>query len=105
MSLIRLFAITALVTSAGSAAATSFVATTDAVGGAIMESSDVTSDISSSLNDDKIVRAARDDAAAFVASQGTVRGARLEAALQHIRQQAPLLRADDLRLAEAILTR
>ncbi|MET1079423.1 MAG: DUF2388 domain-containing protein [Pseudomonas sp.] len=105
MNLIRLFALTALVAATGSATATSFVATTDAVGGAIMESSDVTSDISSSLNDDKLVRAARDDAAAFVASQGGIRGPQLEAALQHIRQQAPQLRADDLRLAEAILAR
>lgn len=47
--------------------------------------------------------AARDDAASFLASQGEIRGARLEAALQHIRQQAPQLRADDLQLAQAIL--
>ena len=57
-----------------------------------------------SFGDDKIVLAARDDAASFVASQGEIRGARLEAALQHIRQQAPQLQADDLQLAQAILT-
>ncbi|QKE65045.1 DUF2388 domain-containing protein [Aquipseudomonas campi] len=87
----------------GTAQATSFVVTTDALGSATVGSTDSTSDISSSFGDDKIVLAARDDAASFVASQGEIRGARLEAALQHIRQQVPQLQADDLQLAQAIL--
>lgn len=94
----------ALLMLAGTAQATSFVVTTDAIGSATVGTSDATSDISSSFGDDKIVLAARDDAASFVASQGEIRGARLEAALQHIRQQAPQLQADDLQLAQAILT-
>ncbi|MNR53900.1 hypothetical protein D3C85_1739890 [compost metagenome] len=79
------------------------MATTDAIVGAVGATSEATSDVSSSFGDDKIVLAARDDAASFVASQGDIRGARLEAALQHIRQQAPQLQADDLQLAQAIL--
>lgn len=105
MSILRLLAVVTLSVTATSAFATSFVATTDAVGGATMEMSDTTSDVSSSLNDDKIVRAARDDAASFVASAGAIRGAQLEAALRYIRQEAPQLRADDRQLAEAILAR
>lgn len=105
MTSIRLFGAAALLMLATGASATSFVATTDAVGGASMEMSDTTSDMSSSLNDDKIVRAARDDAASFVASAGAIRGAQLEAALRYIRQEAPQLRADDWQLAEAILAR
>jgi len=88
---------------ASSASATSFIATTDALGRATVAITDAVSDLLSSLNDDKIVRAARDDAASFVASAGDLRGVQLEAALKHIRQQAPQLQANDLQLAEAIL--
>lgn len=94
----------ALLALATSASATSFVGTTDTLGSLTVNASESTSDISSSFDDDKVVLAARDDAASFVASEGTIRGARLEAALRHIRQQAPQLQADDLQLARAILT-
>ena len=103
MSRLHQLTAAALLALAANASATSFVGTTDATVGAIGATSEATSDISSSFSDDKIVLAARDDAASFVASQGEIRGARLEAALQHIRQQAPQLRADDLQLAQAIL--
>ncbi|HCL55378.1 MAG TPA: holliday junction resolvasome, helicase subunit, partial [Pseudomonas sp.] len=43
------------------------------------------------------------DAASFVASQGSIRGAKLESALVHIRAQAPALHASDEQLAQAIL--
>ncbi|MNT57593.1 hypothetical protein D3C72_1949700 [compost metagenome] len=66
--------------------------------------SDATSDISNSFKDDKIVLEARDDAASFVASQGDIRGAQLEAAFRHIRSKLPTLAADDMQLAKAILT-
>ena len=78
--------------------------TTDSLVSGLAASSEATSDISSSLGDDKVVLAARDDAASFVASQGSIRGVQLEAALLHIRQQAPQLQADDLQLAQAILS-
>jgi len=103
MILFRLLGTAALLAIATGASASSFVATTDAVGGAIAATSEASSDVTSSLQDDKIVRAARDDAASFVASQGRIRGVQLEAALRHIRQQAPHLAASDLQLAEAIL--
>ncbi|MCR7717227.1 DUF2388 domain-containing protein, partial [Pseudomonas aeruginosa] len=46
----------------------------------------------------------RDDAASFVASQGDIRGSHLEAALRHIRGKLPSLAANDMQLAQAILT-
>lgn len=79
---------------AGTANATSFVVTTDAVVGAVAASTDATSDISSSF---------RDDAASFVGSQGDIRGAKLESAFLHIRSQMPTLQASDAQLAQAIL--
>ncbi len=92
--------IVTLLAFAASASATSFVVTTDAIVGAIGATSDATS---SSTKDDKIVKAARDDAASFVASQGDIRGAHLQAALTHIRAQQPQLQASDMQIAEAIL--
>ncbi|AIN61336.1 DUF2388 domain-containing protein [Pseudomonas soli] len=92
-----------LLSLAGAANATSFVVTTDAVVGAVAASTDATSDISSSFRDDKIVKAARDDAASFVGSDGAIRGAKLESAFVHIRQQLPALQASDAQLARAIL--
>ena len=60
----------------------------------------------SSSGDDKVVLEAREDAAGFVASEGRIRGARLEAALLQLREQNPLARrATDLELAQAILAR
>ncbi|MBQ1558697.1 MAG: DUF2388 domain-containing protein [Pseudomonas sp.] len=89
---------------AGSACASSLVATTDTLGGALAGTVEVTSDATSSLRDMKAVVQARDDAASFVASAGEIRGAQLEAALQTIRQQLPEAQsASDLQLAEAIL--
>ena len=87
----------------GGASAASFTATTDMVVGGLINTVDATSDLTSSLRDDKLVLDARDDAARFVASQGDLRGAHLEAALLHIRTQQPQLGASDLQLAEAIL--
>lgn len=99
-NLSRVLLATTVLTLAASASATSFVVTTDAIVGAIGATSDATS---SSTKDDKIVKAARDDAASFVASQGDIRGAHLQAALTHIRAQQPQLQASDMQIAEAIL--
>lgn len=99
----RLLGAAVLLALASTAQATSFVVTTDAVVGAVAASTDATSDVSSSFRDDKIVRAARDDAASFVASQGDIRGVKLESAFAHIRQQVPTLQASDAQLAQAIL--
>ncbi len=103
MTAIRLLGLAALISLSPLASATSLVGTTDMIGRALVSTTEGISDLSSSLKDDKIVLAAREDAASFVASQGEIRGARLHAALQHIRTQAPQLNASDLQLAEAIL--
>ncbi|OYT97464.1 MAG: holliday junction resolvasome, helicase subunit [Pseudomonas sp. PGPPP3] len=100
MSPFRLFAAAGLLSLATSASATSFVVTTDWIADAFGSSSDATS----STKDDKVIRAARDAAASFVATNGAIRGAQLEAALLQIREHAPQLQASDAQLAEAILS-
>ncbi|MCM2335910.1 MAG: DUF2388 domain-containing protein [Pseudomonas sp.] len=58
----------------------------------------------STSGDDKVVLQARDDAASFVASNGRIRGAQLEAALRQLRERdADARRASDMELAQAIL--
>ncbi len=57
---------------------------------------------SSHGHDARLLRAARDDAALFIASAGAYRGARLEAALRVLRQRTALP-GDDLQLAQALL--
>ncbi|HEY1070691.1 MAG TPA: DUF2388 domain-containing protein [Thermomonas sp.] len=60
----------------------------------------------STSGDDKVILAAREDAASFVATGGQVRGARLEAALRLLRERRTDARAaSDLQLAQAILAR
>lgn len=80
------------------------VATSNIIVRALDRTLDFTSDTTTSIRDMKVVQAARDDAASFVASQGQIRGAQLEAALGTIRSQVPEAQgASDLVLAEAIL--
>ena len=58
----------------------------------------------SSSGNSKVVKHARDDAASFVASEGRIRSARLEAAILHLRQHDAAARtASDMQLAQAIL--
>lgn len=86
--------------------ASSFVATTDTLGSALAGSAEASSDAISSLRDSKVVLAAQDDAASFVASNGELRGARLETALRYLRSQSTSLQnLSDLQLASAILAR
>jgi|LNFM01.1.fsa_nt_gb uncharacterized protein (TIGR02448 family) len=102
---VRVFAAATLLSLASTAHATSFVVTTDAVVGALAASVEATSDASSSLRDSKVILAARDDAASFVATAGELRGARLEAALRHLRSTVPsVATASDLQLAQAIVS-
>ncbi|TDF83135.1 DUF2388 domain-containing protein [Pseudomonas sp. H9] len=63
----------------------------------------VTSKVTSAPFDRKLLRDAQDDAALFVASDGQMRGARLQAALHRVRQANYQLHASDLELAQAIL--
>ncbi|PKA70090.1 uncharacterized protein (TIGR02448 family) [Pseudomonas baetica] len=59
--------------------------------------------VSSAPFDRKLLLAAHDDAAVFVASDGELRGARLESALHYLRKTRPKLHVSDLELAQAIL--
>lgn len=103
MSRLRLLSAALLLTAATAANASSFVVTTDTLVRAVDASTNATSNVTSSFKDDKIVLAARDDAASFVGSAGDIRGAQLESAFQHIRQTVPQLQASDADLAQAIL--
>ena len=86
---------------ADAAAASSFAGTT---GGSTANGASNTS--GSTSGDDKVVREARDDAAMFVASQGRLRGARLDEALRVLRDgRAGAATASDMDLARAILAR
>ena len=62
-----------------------------------------TSMVTAAPFDHKLLLAARDDAAAFIASNGQLRGAQLESALSYLRRTQPKLHASDLELAQAIL--
>jgi uncharacterized protein (TIGR02448 family) len=99
----RLLGAALLFALAANAQASSFIVTTDGIVDAVDASSRATSRVSSSLNDNKIVLQAKDDAASFVASQGDIRGAKLESALDYIRTRLPDLQASDSQLAQAIL--
>ncbi|MFK7606115.1 MULTISPECIES: DUF2388 domain-containing protein [unclassified Pseudomonas] len=63
----------------------------------------VTSKVTSAPFDQKLIRAAQDDAAVFVATDGTCRGSKLESALHYLHTTQPKLNASDLELAQAIL--
>ena len=88
-----------LMGSACTAHATSFVMTTDFL---VSLSMSATKGTSSSFKDDKVVQAAKDDADAFVASDGEIRGVRLESALVHVRTHLPGQTYSDMQLAQAI---
>jgi uncharacterized protein (TIGR02448 family) len=81
---------------AASSAGTSAGAATSGAG------SSASSKISSP--NDKMVLQARDDAASFVASDGRIRSARLEAAMRYLRDRHSAAKlASDMELAQAIL--
>ena len=97
--MIRSILIVALLACATPAIAGSFAATS---AGSSAAGSSASSH--SSSGNDKVVLQARDDAASFVASDGRIRGAQLEAALRQLRERdADARRASDMQLAQAIL--
>ncbi|WP_339409437.1 DUF2388 domain-containing protein [Pseudomonas sp. EA_35y_Pfl2_R5] len=101
---ILLSAVVAAVLFSAATQAQTLVATSNIIVRALDRTFDFTSDTTTSVRDSKVVLAARDDAASFVASQGQIRGAQLEAAISTIRSQVPEAQgASDLVLAEAIL--
>jgi len=86
------------------AQAHTIVATSNIIVRAFGRSIDFTSDTTTSIRDSKVVLEAKDDAASYVASQGDIRGAQLEAAFDTLRNRLPQARdASDQDLAEAIL--
>ncbi|MBJ9974358.1 DUF2388 domain-containing protein [Pseudomonas sp. S75] len=86
------------------AQAQTLVATSNIIVRAFGRSIDFTSDTTTSIRDSKVVREAHDDAASFVATQGDIRGAQLEAAFATLRERVPQARdASDQVLAQAIL--
>lgn len=104
MTQLRLLAVAVLFGLSPAASASTFYTISDAVSESVGSISDGTSGTSGSFSDDKVVLAARDDAASFVASDGAIRGAHLEAAFLHVRERLPAAReASDAELARAIL--
>ncbi|MBD1588356.1 DUF2388 domain-containing protein [Pseudomonas typographi] len=94
----------ALLAIADATQARTLEATSNIIVRAFGRSIDFTSDTTTSIRDSKIVMAAKEDAASYVASGGEYRGAQLDAALQTLRAHLPQARqADDQQLAEAIL--
>lgn len=86
------------------AQAQTVVATSNIIVRAFGRSIDFTSDTTTSIRDSKVVLQAKDDAASYVATQGDIRGAQLEAAFDTLRSRVPEARsASDQDLAEAIL--
>lgn len=99
------FAAVGILTLLGATAqAQTAVATSNIIVRALDRTLDFTSDTTTSIRDMKVVQAARDDAASFVASQGQIRGVQLEAAIDTLRRHlSEAQNASDLVLAEAIL--
>lgn len=75
----------------------------DTLTGGTVAFSYVASKVTSAPFDNKLILDAREDAASFVASQGELRAARLEAALLRLRERQPEVVASDLELAGTIL--
>lgn len=86
------------------AQAHTLVATSNMIIRASQRTLDFTSDTTTSIRDSKVIREAQDDAASYVATNGDIRGAHLEAAFDTLRSRVPEARdASDQVLAEAIL--
>ncbi|WP_407314122.1 DUF2388 domain-containing protein [Pseudomonas sp. nanlin1] len=86
------------------AQAQTVVATSNIIVRAFGRTIDFTSDTTTSIRDSKVVQQAKDDAASYVASNGDIHGAQLNAAFATLRERVPQARtASDQTLAEAIL--
>lgn len=99
MRLLRPFLLASLATLFWAALAQAFDTTTQS----LVISGYATSQVTTGPFDNKLIIAAQDDAAVFIATDGQLRGAQLESALRYVRQTQPKLRASDLELAQAIL--
>ena len=103
--MIRLTLVSALLACFAAAPAFASASTAGTSAGAATSGagSSASSKTTSPDDDNKVVLQARDDAASFVASDGRIRGAQLEAALRFLRERSDLQRASDMQLAQAIL--
>jgi uncharacterized protein (TIGR02448 family) len=72
--------------------------------GDVATSAGVSASLYSTFKDHKLIIPARDDLSAFVASNGAIRGAYVESALEQVRKDHPGLQASDEELAKAILS-
>lgn len=70
----------------------------------VATSAGISASLYSTFKDDKRIIPARDELSAFVASNGAIRGAYVESALQQVRQANPGLQIGDEELAQAILS-
>ncbi len=103
--MIRLKLVTALLACSIAAPAFAGASTAGSSAGAATSGAGSSASSKTTSPDDKIVVQARDDAASFVASDGRIRGAQLEAALKYLREKNAIAqRASDMQLAQAILT-
>src|SRR5262245_43612219 len=81
-----------------------YAGASSAVTSAIAVGTSASSKTTSPDSSNKVVVQARDDAASFIASDGRIRGAQLEAALRFLRERnTDAQRASDMQLAQAIL--
>ena len=104
--MIRTTLICALLVLSAPATAASFASSAAGAGtaGSSASSRGSSASSNSTSGSSKVVQQARDDAASFVASEGRIRGVRLEAALVHLREHhADARKASDMELAQAIL--
>ncbi|MGF6394229.1 DUF2388 domain-containing protein [Pseudomonas plecoglossicida] len=76
----------------------------DVDAGDVATSAGVSASLYSTFKDDKRIIPARDELSAFVASDGAIRGAYVESALEQVRKDHPGLQANDEDIARAILT-
>ena len=70
----------------------------------VATSAGVSASLYSTFKDDKRIIPAQDELSAFVASDGAIRGAYVESALQQVRKDNPGLNVSDEDLARALLS-
>ncbi|MFJ4431110.1 DUF2388 domain-containing protein [Pseudomonas sp. NPDC089395] len=70
----------------------------------VATSAGISASLYSTFKDDKRIIPARDELSAFVASDGAIRGAYVESALEQVRKEHPGLQANDEDIAMAILS-
>ena len=70
----------------------------------VATSAGISASLYSTFKDDKRIIPANDELSAFIASDGAIRGAYVESALEQVRKDNPGLNATDEELARALLS-